>query len=280
MSLPSLIPAAAAPTPSVTDWLGVILSSVAIAIGLAVAYFVWRQSQRFHAETQGHSRETYSRDRYEHLTATGVEILDAARTVQTITSNRLNELIAVDSTPVSPADDGGREQVRATLAVLETRIDMLALTKSLLPVPTEHATDAVDQALRTLHVEAAWLLGDAYAAAISHFGDPEFNPDLGGTREEVTAALVEASMMNLPWRLLFGTRDVPFMGQPGSPWEEAITKRRTVVMEGRDAGTVMRTQPTDDHLNLMFAESIARFSEALFAVVDTLESARGVSAAS
>lgn len=272
---PLSITAAVAPTPSITDWLSVVLSSVAIIIGVAVAGFVAWQSQRFHAENRRHEAQTFSRERYESLVDIGVEILDAARQIQNTTSERWTHLLGMEAIPDSPADDEGRSEVSGLLATLEVRAELLVLSESLLPEPPHEADAArLKQALATLRHEAAWLVGDAHSAAISFYGGPDYNEAVVGTRAEISETLVHESIQNISRRLLFGhARNVPSWREPGSPWPMEAEKRVAVVLADDPEANSDRRIETDQasEANAMLAASADRFSTALFAVIDECE---------
>lgn len=274
MSLLSLA-VAEAPTPSVTDWLSVILSSIAIVIGVIVAGYVAVQSHNFHTENRRHEAETYSRERYESLVGTGVAILDAARQVQSATSERWAQLLGIESVPDSPGDDEDRLQVSSLLATLEVRAELLVLSESLLPEPP-HKSDAarLNDALATLRHEAAWLVGDAHMAAISFFGGPEYNEQVSGTRAEISSSLVHESIQNISRRLLFGhVKHVPYWRQPDSPWPKEAEKRIAVVLkDDPEAASERRFESRQaPEANAMLASTIDRFSTALFGVIDECE---------
>ena len=262
-------------SPSVTDWLSVILSSAAIIIGLVVSVVVWKQSRRFHLDNQTHGRATYARDRYDDLLGLCTEILDHARLIQVATSARWKHLMGEDQVPISPSDDEGRGQVSEHLALLENRADRLVHSRTLLPdAPDGASGKALEAAIARMRYEAAWMVGDAHNTAICFFAGPEYNPVEGGTRAEINDLLVEGSMQNLSARLLFGETNVPTYREPGSPWPHAVKERLRVLASDNDVTVKVREEPMSEHSNRMLYETIDRFSDALADAINAAEAMR------
>lgn len=268
----------AASTPSVTDWLGVVLSSVAIIIGIVVAGMVARQSKQFHDENRVHSEATHARERYESLIGLSTEILDAARTIQTTTSERWAELVGITTVPTSPADDEGRIEVSRLLTILRNRAEQLMAVESLLPaLSMTHQGQAVRQAVQNLRVEAAWLVGDANNAVITFYGGPDYNETLTATGRTIIDRLVEDSVCNVNQRLLLGTvGHQAYIGTEGNNWEPAMRARVSDLLGEEDPATVdkSRTSTMAAETNMLLNTATDRFATALFVLIDNYEVAR------
>jgi hypothetical protein len=262
-------------------WASAILSGIAILVGIWVAYLALSQAGKI-AKSQAAleltisgrqntmEMESYLSGRMQGLIDHARATLLEARTIFDLADPRTFELLSfpeADSDLVSTR----RIEVLSSLSRLQTEVELLRAFAITMPAIGSISGDA-RQALYKLMDEGAWLYSEAFHLSILAFEDtPEDDVDLSD-HQAVIDALLNGSLVNLPRRLLSDLIDkdpdnVPYLGQPGSPWDSIYARRKKVLLESGVAKPSKFLNSLTQFAASSLHHTLDRFQDALIAVL-------------
>ena len=267
---------------TLAEWFSAVLSAAAVIVTFVIALMAHRQAEKASSEATAVAkrqnelaadqakieRHAYLATRSRELVEHARSALAEARSLALLVSPRVSELLSDESNP-EIWNSTHRDEIRATLARLETEMNLLRVYSVSSPTVTE--SGAEDRPLWALMETAAWVHADAWHAAILRLESATEAPTVDHRdNAQLAEALVEGSACNLNPRLLTAlTGEDPkqptYAAEAGSPWPKVFANREEKVRD-RDysrSGSVARAAA------YMLGESIEEFEDAL---VDLLKS--------
>lgn len=282
-------------------WVGAILSGIAVLVGIGLAWWALKTSERLArrqeklekklAQRQEElARQQTALDEESYLNSRMQELIQHARTtlaeaqnVQTLTSPRIYELLSID--PGTQVQVAERQQASLeSLSRLRVEVDLLRVYA--VTMPMAGSTDRTrSKSLMRLMDEGAWLYSEALHCAIIAF-DQDNNQDVVLTDDQnVVDALMNGAFVNLNTRLLsdcigLDADKIPYYSEPGSPWPEVYRRREQMLLESIMARKSWTPDSLAEAATWALAHTVDRFQDALMAVLTDWNASRQYSGTS
>lgn len=262
---------------SLDGWVSAILSGAAIFVGIGLAWWALRVSKKVADSQAAMESESYLSGRMQGLVDHARATILEARTIQDLTSSRMAELLSIAKDDANSMSER-QALVRNALTRLQVEVELLRIYAITMPQVGTSDSEA-RSALSGLMDEGAWLYSDALHLSILAFEDSgDSGVDLSDD-QSIVDALLNGSFVNLPRRLLsdivgMNPDDVPYYGEPGSPWPAVYKRRERVLLQRVVAKKAWRPESLAVAGSWSLDHTSDRFQDALMSVLEAWDSLR------